>query len=292
MTTTALDTPPVATPRSARGTAWQRVALSLVFVEALLLYAPVVKWLFGRWTMSIWHNAHGLMIPPVVAYLAWQELKPLRREPAAASAWGFAFLVPALMLHAIDAGMHTELLSAIALVMAMPGLSLLLLGTRRTRAITFPLAFLLFALPIPLGFTEQIHWQLRVLTTAVTSAIVPWLGIPVFVEGTTLHMATGALQVADACSGFSTLYAALAVAFLTAYTAPGTGRKLLVLASAAPLAVASNIVRVTMLVSLVVWKGEAILETWVHPFSGIMTFALALPIIFWLGGDTSRKVAA
>ena len=259
------------------------VALLLAAGELVLLFAPTVAWLFDRWTISVWHNAHGMLIPPVAAYFAYQELKDRRSLPVSSSPLGFLFLVPALVLHALDAGMHTQLLSAGALVLAMPGLSLLLMGVPRTRAIAFPLVFLLFALPIPLGFTEQIHWQLRLIATAGTSAVLPWFGIPVFVEGTTLHMASGAVQVADACSGFSTLYAAAAVACLTAYSAPSNGRRLLVLLSAAPLAIGANLLRVIALVLLVVWRGESILETFLHPLSGMLTFALALPVIFWLG---------
>jgi exosortase len=254
-----------------------------------LLYGPTLWWLYERWTLSVWHHAHGLLIVPVVGYFVYQELRPLRSLPPSTSAWGFALLVPALLLHALDAGMHTQLLSAVALVLALPGLSLLMLGARRTRAILFPLAFLAFALPIPLAFTEAIHLQLRYIATAGTAAVVPLFGIPVFVEGTTLHMATGALQVADACSGFSTLYAALAVACLTAYSAPTNGRRLLVLAAAAPLAILANLVRVVMLVLLVVWQGEQILETFVHPLSGMLTFAVALPVIFWLGSPTPAR---
>jgi exosortase len=170
-------------------------------------------------------------------------------------------------------------------MLALPGFSLLLLGPKRTRAIAFPLTFLLFSLPIPLAFTEQIHWQLRQVAVAFSSTVLPWLGIPVFVEGTTLHMANGALEIADACSGFSTLYAAMAVAALTAYSTASPKRRALVLLSAAPLAIASNLLRVTFLVLLVVWKGSDILETFIHPLSGMATFALSLPIIFWLGGD-------
>ncbi len=271
---------------------WQRIALGAVGVELIVLYAPTVRWLFGRWTMSVWHNAHGLLIPPVVAYLAYEELKPLRHLPRASSAWGFAFLVPAMILHALDAGMHTELLSAISILLAMPGLSLLLLGAQRTRAILFPLVFLAFALPIPLALTEQIHWQLRKVAIAGTAAIVPWFGIPVFVEGTTLQMAQGALQIVDACSGFSTLYAAAAVACLTAYTAASPFRRALVLLTFAPLAIGANLLRIVLLVVLVVTQGKDILETPLHPLSGLMTFALALPVIFWLGGKPVRKLAA
>lgn len=267
---------------------WQRIALVVGLAELLVLYAPTVSWLFDRWTISVWHNAHGLLIPPIVGYLAYQELKPLRHLPRSSSAWGYAFLVPSLVLHALDAGMHTQLLSAVAILLALPGLALLLLGVERTRALIFPLVFLAFALPIPLAFTEQIHWQLRLMVTAATAAVVPWLGIPVFVEGTTLHMARGELQIADACSGFSTLYAAAAVACLTAYSAAATGRRVLVMLSAAPLAIAANLLRVILLVVLVAWQGSDVLGTFIHPASGMMTFALALPVIFWLGGDVRQ----
>ena len=281
---TAVDTTP-----SQAIARWQKMAGAILLAELVLLYGPTVAWLFDRWTMSVWHHAHGLLIPPLVAYFSYQELKPLSAVPRSSSAWGFAFLIPALVLHAVDAGMHTQLLSAAALMLALPGLSLLFLGTTRTRAIAFPLLFLAFSLPIPLAFTERIHWELRQIATAGTATVVPWFGIPIFVEGTTLHMANGGLEVADACSGFSTLYAAVAVAALTAYSTASPARKAVVLLSAAPLAIGANLMRVVALVLLVVWKGPAILDTWVHPFSGIATFALALPIIFWLGGDAKGE---
>ena len=263
-----------------------RLLLAVLLTESVVLFAPTLAWLFDRWTLSVWQHAHGLLIPPIVGYFVYQELKPLAALPPSSSAWGFAFLVPALVLHALDAGMHTQLLSAAALMLSLPGFALLLLGVPRTKAIAFPLAFLAFSLPIPLAFTEQIHWQLRQVATAGTAAIVPWFGIPLFVEGTTLHMANGALEVADACSGFSTLYAAIAVAALTAYSTRSPRRRAVVLLSAAPLAIAANLLRVVALVLLVVWQGPDILDTYVHPISGMATFALALPVIFWLGDDS------
>src|SRR5947209_1910851 len=106
--------------------AWRTIALVLVGIELVLLYAPTVRWLWSRWTMSVWHNAHGMFVPPLAAFLAWHELKDhpeLRRESG--SAVGFVLLAPALILSALDAGMHTELLSSVSLVLALPGLSLL-----------------------------------------------------------------------------------------------------------------------------------------------------------------------
>jgi exosortase len=262
-----------------------QLTLWLVLAGMLAVFGPTLVWLWGRWTMSVWHNAHGLLLVPVVAYFVREELLALRHLPRSSNPWGFAILLPALALHALDTGMHTELLSAGALVLALPGLALLLLGTERAKAITVPLLFLVLALPIPLSFTERIHLVLRHIATAATAWVVPMFGVPVYVEGTTLNTAHGALEVADACSGFSTLYAAVAVAMLTAYQAASPTRRALVLVGAAPIAIVSNILRVILLVLLVAWQGGDILETFVHPLSGIMTFALSLPIIFWLGGE-------
>ena len=65
----------------------------------------------------------------------------------------------------------------------------------------------------------------------------------------------------------------------------------MVLLAAAPIAIVVNIIRVAGLVLLVAWRGPAILETFIHPLSGMLTFALALPIIFWLGGNATQSRA-
>ncbi|HWO11588.1 MAG TPA: archaeosortase/exosortase family protein, partial [Polyangiaceae bacterium] len=114
-----------AAPQTAPAEPQSRLTLWLVLVGMLALFGPTLVWLWGRWTMSVWHNAHGLLILPVVAYFVREELTARRHLPRSSSALGFVFLLPALALHALDAGMHTELLSAAALVLAMPGLSLL-----------------------------------------------------------------------------------------------------------------------------------------------------------------------
>jgi exosortase len=271
--------------RSVTRTFW----LLLTGAVLLLVYLPTVRWLFDRWTMGVWNNAHGMLIPLVVGYFVYQELGRVRHLPAASSPWGFLFVIPALAMHVLDTGMNTQLLSAASIVVLLPGLSLLFLGPARTRAIAFPLAFLALMLPIPLAATESLHLALRKIATAGTAPILPLLGITAYVEGTTFHLADATLQVGDACSGFSTLYAACAVAALTAYSCPTPRRRVLVLLAAAPLAVASNILRIVILVAVVAATGTDVLSTWVHPASGMLTFALSLPVILWLGTPRARS---
>jgi len=249
----------------------------------LLLFAPTINWLFGRWTMGVWHNGHSILIAIVVIYLIWNELQKNNNLITNVTPWGFVILIPALLLHMLDTGIHTQLLSATAFFLCLPGLSLLFLGKERTKVILFPLSMLLFTLPIPLTFTESIHLSLRHIATDSTGWLLNFFGIPSFTSGTLIEIPNGSLRVADACSGFSILYATITIAVLTAYLCPNLVRRIIILCIAIPLAISVNILRVFVLTMLVHWMGLDVLATSAHEISGMLTFAIALPIIFWLG---------
>lgn len=255
----------------------------LVFFVLALLFFPTIAWLFDRWTMGVWQNGHSILIAAVVIFLVWKELRKTKQLIKSSTPWGFAILIPALFLHMLDTGIHTQLLSAIALFLSLPGLSLLFLGAERTKTILFPLSMLLFTLPIPLTFTESLHLLLRHIATDATGWLLNFFDIPNFTTGTLIEIPNGSLQVADACSGFSTLYATITIAILTAYLCPSWIRRIIVLCIAIPLAIGVNIIRVFMLTLLVHWIGLDILATAAHEISGLLTFIVALPIIFWIG---------
>jgi exosortase len=255
----------------------------LVTLQFAILYAPTFLWLWDRWTMSVWQNGHGILVTSLVLYLIWGELQKLKSLPISSNPWGFAILIPALLIHMLDTGIHSQLLAGVALFLSLPGFALLFLGTERTKAILFPLITLFLTLPIPLVFTESIHMALRLIATKSVAWLLNLFGVPVFSKGTLLEVEGGSLMVADACSGFATLYAAMTIAILTAYFCNSTSRRILVLLIAAPLAIAVNIMRVLLLTLLVNWFGLDILKTSAHEMSGLLTFMVALPIIFYLG---------
>jgi len=269
-----------------------RWLLWLIVLQLGLLYAPTCLWLWDRWTMSVWQNGHGILVTAIVLYLVWGELQKLKSLPLSSNPWGFAILIPALLIHMLDTGMHSQLLSGIALFLSLPGLALLFLGNERTKAILFPLSTLLLTLPIPLVFTESIHLVLRHIATKSVAWLLKLFGVPVFSSGTLLEVEGGSLMVADACSGFATLYAAITIAILTAYFCNSTTRRILLLLIAAPLAIAVNIMRVLLLTLLVNWFGLDVLATSAHEISGLLTFMIALPIIFFLGQNPAIETPA
>ena len=87
------------------------------------------------WTRSIWDNGHGVFIPFIVAWLVYEQLKDEAPAGPESSIWGFVFLIPGLGMLVLDTAIHTRLMAAAGLVVCLPGLSLLLLGARRTRAL-------------------------------------------------------------------------------------------------------------------------------------------------------------
>ncbi|PKM12351.1 MAG: exosortase [Gammaproteobacteria bacterium HGW-Gammaproteobacteria-3] len=251
----------------------------------MALFAPTLSWLWERWTLSVWSNGHGIVVTLVVAYLIAGELKRYRHLPADPTPLGFIILIPSVLLHMLDTGIHSQLLSAFALIASLPGFSLLFLGKKRTLAIIFPLLTLFLTIPIPLSFTESIHLLLRHIATHSVAWLLRLFNIPVYTHGTTIQIENGTLQVADACSGFATLYATVTVALLTAYLCRNLLRRSLVLIIAVPLAISINIVRVFVLTLLVKWFGLDVLATSAHEISGLVTFMIALPIIFLLGQE-------
>ena len=262
----------------------------LLLMLICAVYAPTVFWLFDRWTMSVWHNGgHSIVIVPLVIYLIWNELKKHRSLPATADGWGFFILIPALIIHIVDTGINSMLLSAFSLFLALPGLSLIFMGRKRSKTIIFPLAMLFLTLPIPLFLTESIHFILRQISTYGTVFLLRVSGIPVFVQGTSMEIPNGTLQVTYACSGFSTLYASITISFIVAYFCLDNRRRILVLITAAPLAIGVNIIRIFFLCILVYWMGIDILKTSLHEISGLLTFAVAVPLIYLIGQPPSKS---
>ena len=259
---------------------------------ATLVFAPTIYWLWQRWTMSVWHNIHGMFIPFVVAYFIYRVLHSDQIADAEQSAWGFLFLIPGLGMIVLDSTIHTQLLAAFGMVVCLPGLSLLLLGRRRTQALTFAWVLAFFMLPIPAAFIERFTLLLRRITAAGTEQVIALFGIPVGRVETTLFLPADTLSITDACSGFSALYACFTLALVLAYMNRSWRRGAITLAAAFPIAMACNIFRCAFLALIVQRRGSGILHTAVHPVSGMLTFTAAAVLLALLDRVEMRGSAA
>jgi exosortase len=251
----------------------------LPVVAALVLWGiaffPTMRWLAQQWTASVWTDEHGIFIPPLVAVLSYFALRNDARTEGEASAWGFALLVPAFALVLVDGALRTGYLGAFALVASLPGLSLLLLGARRTRLLSVPLAISLLMIPLPASVATTVG--LRQVTAAAVEPLLGVLGYSVLRRGTVIQLAgePHSFLVADECSGTATLYASLSVAIVLACYARSSWRRLALLGAAVPLALAANVVRVAALILMSSGIGHWIMETALHPLTGVAAFLIA-----------------
>jgi len=259
---------------------------------AILVFAPTIYWLWQRWTMSVWHNVHGIFIPFIVAYLIREELRSDPKVEAEQSAWGFLFLTPGLGMIVLDSAIRTQLLSAFGMLVCLPGLSLLLLGRRRTQALAFVWVLSFFMLPIPAALIERFMLLLRRITATGVEQVMALFGVLIARVDTTLFLPKATLSIVDACSGFSALYASVTLALVLAYMNPSWPRRVVTLGAAFPIAMVCNILRCALLALIVQRWGGGILSTVWHPVSGLLTFATAAALLAFLGRVEMRGHAA
>ncbi len=262
-----------------------RVPPELVTVGVLWLVVFASTWLFlyHQWTASVWSNEHGIFVPFIVAFLAYRVLRA-DPEPArvAHSAWGLPLVAAGAAFAAVDGSLRSGYLGTIGLLLTLPGLSLVLLGTERTRRLLAPLAASWLMLPIPRTLATDM--QLRHITAVSVEWLLDLGGYTVLREATVLHLPPRTFVVSDACSGFATLYAALSIAFLLAVVTPHNLRRALVLLTAPALAIVANVVRVVILVVLTYHHGSWFIDSFFHPLSGVVTFLFVLGVLLFVAG--------
>jgi EpsI family protein len=105
---------------------------------------------------------------------------------------------------AIDAwALATEAsdLQALSLVLTCLGIANLMGGRPALRAVWLPVAFLLFAIPIPSPLRHAIVWKFQIWTAEASGWLLYLLGIPAVVSGDRIILADSTFAVIETCSG-------------------------------------------------------------------------------------------
>jgi exosortase A len=187
--------------------------LPLAIVPTLLAYPGTWGAMADVWLRSDTY-AHGLVVLPLAGWLAWRlrhrvASLPLRPAPMAGLGW---VLVCALIWVIGRIGSIDEL-EGLATVAAVPGVAIAFAGLPRARALAFPFTFLLLAVPVGGFLVEPMMEQ----TASVTVWALRATGIPVYRDGMTFVLPTGAWSVVEACSGHRYLIASVVLGALYAH---------------------------------------------------------------------------
>jgi len=262
---------------SRRTAAW--VVLGLVALN-FIVYFPILRAMVQHWRIDPDYS-HGFLIVPLAIYFAYERKYDLEDAPISGSWWGVGLLLVGLGMLAM--GQLGSLLTPLraGFVFTLMGFVLLLLGWAVFRILLFPMAFLLLMVPLPQSLVNVIAFPLQLVAAQWAVSSLQAFGLPVLLEGNIIHLPTGQLFVAEACSGLRSLMALLTLGIVFAhFFRPGRPlQQLFLVTSTIPIAIAVNALRVAVTGALASIWGAETATGFIHDFQGLITFSVAFVLL-------------
>jgi exosortase C (VPDSG-CTERM-specific) len=264
-----------------------------------VVFVALIGWLFSGTLAALFQHAlsrdlhsHIILIPFVSAYLIFLKRAELEPLPCGLPLVGGAIVLTGL----VGAGLLTifaqvgwsenDLLAAwtsVILILLLGG-AVGFLGWRWLRVITFPVALLVFVIPLPDAAVAGLE---RVLVAA-SAEVSHWMfllsGTPVFRDGHSLHIPGIVLEVARECSGIRSTWVLVITSMIAAYLfLQNPWYRTLLIAIVLPLGIIRNALRIWVIGLLCVHLGPEMIHSWVHHRGGPVFFAGSLVPLCALG---------
>jgi exosortase len=253
-----------------------------------VLYWPVLVSLVMQWDADP-NYSHGFLIPVMAAYFVWERRTRLSRLVPQPSWWGFPLASLGLLMLGLGQVGAELFLQRFSLIVVIAGLVLLVLGRNVLKLWSFPIAFLIFMVPLPAIVLNAVAFPLQGFAAQTATSCLVALNIPVLREGNVISLAHTSLEVAEACSGIRSLMSLLALATTYAYFGERVMWKRWVLVAAAiPVAIAANAFRVTGTGVLAHYFGDEVAQGFYHDFSGWLVFVVAFVLLLGIGTALRR----
>jgi exosortase len=254
----------------------------------VLLVLGCLTWAFASTLTELAHiwrtndqYSHGFLVPVFALVLLW-----LRREHLDTQAARPALLVGGLLL---AAGIALRLagvyyyfiwLDQVAIVPCVVGVCWLLGGRAAWRWAWPAILFLLFMVPLPYRLASALSAPLQSLATVTSTFIMQALGLPALSEGNVILLNEAKIGVVEACSGLRMLVVFVA---LSAAVALLTRRhwldRVILLVSAVPIAIVSNILRITVTGILHETVSGETANAFFHDLGGLLMMPLGLLLL-------------
>jgi exosortase D (VPLPA-CTERM-specific) len=267
-------------------------------LAALLLafaYADSLAFLFQQW-MEDDNYSHGIFVPFIVGFLIWWRRNAVIAAGVAPSWWGAGLVLFGLILFVLGELATLYVVLHLSLWFVVIGLVVAVIGPRASRVIIFPLGYLLTMFPLPQMLEQNLSAQLQLISSAFGVGCLQLIGVTAFREGNVIDLGPIQLQVVEACSGLRYLFPLTSLALLCAYLFQDRlWKKTLLVASAVPLAIVLNGLRIGMIGLLVEWYGQGAAQGFMHTFEGwamfVASFSLLLGEMWLLARIGSPRVS-
>jgi exosortase B len=271
----------VAAPAAQAGGAYSRVARAALAIGFAALALPTLWDLMaGRWASH--GQGHELLFVAVSAWLLRRRAGELFAHPPANAAWPGTLMAFGLALYLFGRSQQWLRAEILGLVVVLAALLAFAGGRRALRAAAFPLAFLLFIVPLPYAAVLALTAPLKTAVSACAVQLMSWLGLPVARAGVVVTIGQYELLVSEACAGLQTMFTleAMGLLYATLRGAASLRLNLLLALCVVPVSFASNVVRVIVLMAVTWTFGDAVGRGFLHGFAGLLLFVVALGLIF------------
>ncbi|MGL4419982.1 MAG: exosortase/archaeosortase family protein [Gemmataceae bacterium] len=264
---------------------WQILAASLtfgLFAAFALPFSALARIWFSQADYS-----HGMLVPFVAGYILWSRRNLIPVNIEVPNLLGILPIFMGTFLSVVGqvTNYGREFFIGIGFVLALTGCVIILFGIRSLRWAWPGLLFLIFMAKLPDRLEIQFMFKLRQVATTGSNFLLQCLGYPSYVagdQGTVITIGDLKLGVEWACSGLSMVFTFVALATATVMLIRRPfGDRVFILLSAIPIAILSNVLRITVTAIVYIqgwkWLGDVI----VHDLAGYFMMPLALGFL-WL----------
>jgi exosortase len=258
------------------------MAVVLVVLAACLFWAlwPALAAMADRWARDP-RYAHGYFVPLFAVALLWLRWGRMEKWQPSPSTWGLALVGLGAALQLAGGFYRIRSLVGLALLPYLGGVGLLVGGWQVLRWAWPAIGFLVFMVPLPFRVENALGPPLQTIATTASTYLLQTLGFMAFAEGFVIQLNEAKIGVVDACSGLSMLitFIALSTAAALVVRRPLSDRLVLV-ASAIPVALLANIFRIVLTGTLHELVGGDVATTFYHDLAGWIMMPLAL-VLYW-----------
>ena len=254
-----------------------------------LVLAPCLLWAYWSILLEMantWEHdptySHGFLVPLFALAILW-----LRRDKYPASVgprphWaGLALIALGAAMQLGGAYVFTRWISAIALLPYVAGIVLLACGPAVLRWALPAIGFLAFMVPLPWSVEVVMKQPLQRVSTLASAYMLQTLGLPALTEGNIILLNDVELGIVDACSGLKMLIVFFALSTAMALLIQRRPwEKALIVLSALPIAVLSNVVRITVTGVMHETVGRYWADLVFHDLAGWLMMPLALGLLW------------
>jgi exosortase C (VPDSG-CTERM-specific) len=294
-------------PGAAAWQDWQRQAWPR-FV-GLIGYTGLITLLFAQpltrlAALALQNDLHSYIpaVPLISGYLLYTRPTRADRHQSSVAASIVIAVVAMAMLAAtsqlaprltVNDNLTLMMLAYVSFVVAG---GFLFLGSQWMAGAAFPVAFLLFIIPLPDAAVDWLERALVAASADVAAMCFVWTGTPLLREGNSLTLPNIVLEVVRECSGIRSTVVLFITSILGSHLfLKSTWRRAVLIAFVVPLAVVRNGFRILVIGLLCVHIGPHMSESFIHRRGGPFFFALSLvPLLLllsWLRRrDTSVDV--